>query len=167
MLAIWSLVPLPFLKPAQASGSSQFTFCWSLAWRILSNPLFSTAASEFHSQDGGRGTIKAQHYSRGTLTIWPQRNPPTFYFYQSILKETSPGCSLEGLMLRLKLQYFGHLMWKVDSLENHRLNGHEFGWTLGVGDGQGGIVCYDSWGFEESDTTEQLKWTEEIACLTQ
>ena len=36
---------------------------------------------------------------------------------QSILKETSPGCSLEGLMLRLKLQYFGHLMQKVDSLE--------------------------------------------------
>ena len=38
--------------------------------------------------------------------------------YQSILKETSPGCSLEGLMLRLKLQYFGHFMRRVDSLEN-------------------------------------------------
>ena len=36
---------------------------------------------------------------------------------QSTLKEISPGCSLEGLMLRLKLQYFGHLMWRVDSLE--------------------------------------------------
>ena len=36
MLAIWSLVPLPFLKVAWASGSSQFTYCWSLAWRILS-----------------------------------------------------------------------------------------------------------------------------------
>ena len=36
---------------------------------------------------------------------------------QSILKETSPGCSLEGLMLKLKLQYFGHLMQRVDSLE--------------------------------------------------
>ena len=36
---------------------------------------------------------------------------------QSILKETSPGCSLEGLMLRMKLQYFGHLMRRVDSLE--------------------------------------------------
>ena len=36
---------------------------------------------------------------------------------QSILKETSPGCSLEGLMLRLRLQYFGHLMQRVDSLE--------------------------------------------------
>ena len=36
---------------------------------------------------------------------------------QSILKETSPGCSLEGLMLKLKLQYFGHLMWRTDSFE--------------------------------------------------
>ena len=39
---------------------------------------------------------------------------------QSILKEISPGCSLEGLMLKLKLQYFGHLMWKVDSFEKMR-----------------------------------------------
>ena len=38
-------------------------------------------------------------------------------FNQSILKETSPGCSLEGLMLKLKLQYFGHLMWRADSFE--------------------------------------------------
>ena len=37
---------------------------------------------------------------------------------QSILKEISPGCSLEGLILKLKLQYFGHLMWRTDSLEN-------------------------------------------------
>ena len=37
---------------------------------------------------------------------------------QSILKEISTGCSLEGMMLKLKLQYFGHLMWRVDSLEN-------------------------------------------------
>ena len=78
---------------------------------------------------------------------------------QSILKEISPGCSLEGLTLKLKLQYLGHLMQRVDSWEktdagrdcgqeekgmtedemagwDHRLNGHGFGWTLGVGDGQ-------------------------------
>ena len=68
---------------------------------------------------------------------------------QPILKEISPGCSLEGMMLKLKLQYFGHLMQRVDSLErtlmlegiggrkrrmtedemagwHHRLNGHDF-----------------------------------------
>ena len=84
---------------------------------------------------------------------------------QSILKEISPGISLEGLMLKLKLQYFGHLMWRVDSLENsgrdwgqeqkgttedkmagwhHWLDGRESEWTLGVGDGQGGLVCCNS-----------------------
>ena len=100
---------------------------------------------------------------------------------QSILKEISPGCSLEGLMLKLKLQYFGHLMRRVDSLErlwcweglgagekgmtedemagwHHRLNRHEFEWTLGVGVGQGGLACCDSWGRKESDTTEWLNW---------
>jgi len=46
---------------------------------------------------------------------------------QSILKETSPGCSLEGLMLRLTLQYFGHLIWRVDSLEKTLMLG-------GIGD---------------------------------
>ena len=56
---------------------------------------------------------------------------------QSILKEISPGCSLEGLMLKLKLQYFGHLMRRV-------------------GDGQGGLACCDSWGHKESDMTERL-----------
>ena len=39
---------------------------------------------------------------------------------------------------------------------HHQLNGHGFGWTLGVGDGQGGLACFDSWGRKESDTTEQL-----------
>ena len=43
---------------------------------------------------------------------------------------------------------------------HHQLNRHEFGWTLGVGDGQGGLACCDSWGRKESDTTEGLNWTE-------
>ena len=99
---------------------------------------------------------------------------------QSILKEISLGISLEGLMLKLKLQYFGHLMQRVDSLEktlmlggiegrrwwdemagwHHRLNGQEVRWTPRVGDGQGGLVCCNSWGRKESDTTERLNWTE-------
>ena len=43
---------------------------------------------------------------------------------------------------------------------HHRLNGHEFEWTPGVGDGQGGLACCNSWSRKESDTTEQLNWTE-------
>ena len=99
---------------------------------------------------------------------------------QSILKEIAPEYSLEGLMLKLKLQYFDHLMQRADSLLtpdagkywgqeekgttegemagwHHQLNGHGFGWTLGVGDGQGGLACCGLWGPKESDTTE-LNW---------
>ena len=81
---------------------------------------------------------------------------------QSILKEISPGCSLEGLMLKLKLQYFGHLMPRTYSLEktlmlgmieggrrrgrHHWLNGHEFEQTLGDSEGQGRLVCCSPWG---------------------
>ena len=43
---------------------------------------------------------------------------------------------------------------------HHQLDGHEFEWTLGVGDGQGGLVCCGSWGHKELDTTEWLNWTE-------
>ena len=46
---------------------------------------------------------------------------------------------------------------------HHWLDGHEFEWTLGVGDGQGGLACCDSWGLKEPDTTEQLNWNELIA----
>ena len=101
----------------------------------------------------------------------------------SILTEISPGISLEGLMLKLKLQYFGHLMRRVDSLEDsdagrdwgqeergttedemarwhHWLDGRESEWTPGVGAGQGGLVCCDLWGRKESDMTERLIWSD-------
>ena len=98
-------------------------------------------------------------------------------------KGDQPGCSLERLMLKLKLQYFGHLMRRADSLEktlmlgniwgqeekgmtedemvgwHHQLDGHGFGWTPGVGDRQGGLVCCSPWGHKESDVTERLNWT--------
>ena len=48
---------------------------------------------------------------------------------------------------------------------HHRLNGHESEWTPGVGDGQGGLACCDSWGRKESDMTERLNWTELKTCL--
>ena len=102
---------------------------------------------------------------------------------QFILKEITPRCSLKGMMLKLKLQYFGHLMEEVTHWKriwcweglgqekkgvtnddmagwHHRLDGHEFEWTPGVGDGQGGLACYNSWGRKESDMTEWLNWTE-------
>ena len=97
---------------------------------------------------------------------------------QSILKEISPEYSLKGLMLKLNLKYFGHLMQRIDLFEktlmlgkiegrsrrgrqkmmvgwHHRLNGHEFEQAPRVGNGQGALVCCSPWGCKESNMTEQ------------
>ena len=97
---------------------------------------------------------------------------------KSILKEINPEYSLEGLMLKLKPQYFGYLLRRADSLEKPLMlgkvedrrrrgqqrmrwldgitssNGPEFEQTLGDGEGQEGLACCRLWGLKESDTTE-------------
>ena len=103
----------------------------------------------------------------------------------NFVKEISPEYSLEGLMLKLKLQYFGHLIWGTDSLEKtlmlgkiegsrrrgwqrmrwlvaSRLDGHEFEQASGVGDGQQGLACCNPWSHKNLDTPEQLNWTERL-----
>ena len=104
---------------------------------------------------------------------------------QSILKEISPGCSVEGLMLKLKLQYFGHLMRKADSFEKTLMLGKIEGrrrrgrqrmrwldgitdlmgasqWTPGVGDGQGGLAWLRFMGSQRvgHDWATELNWIE-------
>ena len=99
------------------------------------------------------------------------------------LKEISPEHSLEGLMLKLKLQYFGYLVWRMNSLEKTLMLGkikgrRRRGWQrvrwldgitdsmdmslskLGVGEGQGSLTCCSSWGHKELDTTERLNWSD-------
>ena len=103
---------------------------------------------------------------------------------QSILKEISPGCSLEGMILKLKLQYFGHLMWRVDSLEKTLMLGGIGGrrrrgqqrmrWLDGTTDpmdvslselwelvmDREALACCGSWSPRELYMIEQLNWTE-------
>ena len=102
---------------------------------------------------------------------------------QSILEEISPECSLEGLMLKLKLQYFGHLMWRTDSFEKTlmlgKIEGRRMRWLDGITDSMDIVwVSSGSWwwtgrpgvlqsmGVTESDATEQLDWTELLALFT-
>ena len=106
---------------------------------------------------------------------------------QSILKEISPEYSLEGLMLKLKLQSFGHLIWRTDSLEKTLMLGKTEGrrrrrqqrirwldditnlmnmslsklWEL-VMDRKASCATVHAWGWKESDTTQQLDWTKQI-----
>ena len=94
---------------------------------------------------------------------------------QSILKEINPEYSLEGLIVKLKLQYFGHLMQRADSLEktlmlgkiegrkrsrqdemvgwHHQFNEHELRPSPGDSEGQGSLECCKLWGHKELDTT--------------
>ena len=125
------------------------------------------------------GRMQERDKRRNWCTVpWTARR-----FNQSTLKESNPEYSLEGLMLKLNLQYFGHLMWRTDSLEktwcwerlkaeekgttegemigwHHWLNGHEFEQTLGAGDGQRGLACCSPWSCKESNITERLNWTD-------
>ena len=116
---------------------------------------------------------KAEHWRIDAFELWCWRRllrvPWTAgRSNQSILKEISPEYSLEVLMLKLRCQYFGHLIWRANSLEktlmwekiegkrrrgwqrirwwHHQLNGHEFEQTQGDSEGQGSLACCRSWG---------------------
>ena len=130
---------------------------------------------------------KAECWRIDAFELWCWRRflrvPWTARSNQSVLKEISPGYSLEGLMLKLKLQWFGHLMskdpdaekdWRQQEKETtevvcwmaHCLNGHEFQQIPGDGEGQGSLACCSPWGVKESDTTEWLNNNITISLLT-
>ena len=95
----------------------------------MSTKVYIVRATVFHIHGCEKWTIKkAEHQRIDAFELWCWRRllrvPWTARrSRQSILKEISPGCSLEGLMLKLKLQYFGHLMQRTDSLEKTQMLG--------------------------------------------
>ena len=131
---------------------------------------------------------KAEHQRTDAFKLWCWRRLLRVSWTarrsnQSILKEMNPEHSLEGLMLKLKLILWPSYTkcwligkdpdsgkdWRQEEKGmtedeivgwHHWLNGHEFEWTPGVGDGQGGLACFSPWGHKESDMTERLNWTE-------
>jgi len=139
---------------------------------------------------------KAEHWKIDAFELWCWRKLlrlpwTTRRSNQTILKEISPGCSLEGLMLKLKLQYFGYLKRRTNSLEKTLMLGkiegrRRRGWqrmkwldgitdsmdmslSNGVSDGQGGLACCSPWGRKESDVTGWLNLTDlnwKIKCHT-
>ena len=148
-----------------------------MSWKAIhSNKVLSTQGYGFsnshvwmweldykESEDQKIDAFKLWCWRRLLRVLWTaKRSKP------SILKEISPEYSLEGLMQTLKLQYFGHLMWRTDSFEKTLMLGKTEGrrkrgrqrmrWldgiinsmymslsTLGVGDGQGCLACYSPW----------------------
>ena len=168
-LPIWRLLGLKFLWetvkamvfPVVVYGCESWTVKKAECWRIDAFELWC--------------------WRRLLRVPWTERRSN-----QSILREISPGCSLGGLMLKLKLQTIlwppHGKSWLIGKDPNagkdwgqeekgmtedemvgwHHGHGHGFGWTPGVGDGRWGLECCDSRGLKELDMTERLNWTQKM-----
>ena len=158
---------------------------------MVSNDMITSCANRIHSRKLSKwsqdafyknNTVSALILSKG-LPWSPRDSLTARRSNQSILKEISPEYSLEGLMLKLKLQYFGHLIWRTDSMEKTLMLGNIEGrtrrgqqrmrWLDGITDStnlslsklqklvmDGNLSCCSPWGRRESDMTEWLNWTE-------
>ena len=173
------------LPPTLQQGTADPCLCWkfwvSLLWGRCSflpgsgvhKVLFVPSSSLFPQSCGSSGRVNGDLLQKGLCHI-------------QVCCIQSPYPCGRPLMLKLKLQYFGHLMWRTDSLEKTLMLGKIEGggegdyrgwdgwmasptrWTWvwassspGVGDGQGSLVCCSPWGHKESDMTERLNWTDD------
>ena len=132
--------PTPIFLPGESHG--QRSLVGLSPWRHKELDMTKWLS---HSCTDMSWTIKkAEHQRTDPFELWCWRRPLRVPWTarrskQSILKEISPECSLEGLMLKLKLQYFGHLMWRADSLEK------TWYWERLKAGGEGGDRGWDGW----------------------
>ena len=145
--------------------SSSHVWMWELdhkeGW-VLKNWCFWTAVVE--------KTLENSSDSKDINPLSPEGNQPWIFIGRTDAKAVAPVLWPPDAKSQLIGKYpdagkgWGHEEKGVTEGEmvgwHHRLHGHGFGWTLGVGDGQGGLVCCGSRGHKESDATQQLNWTE-------
>ena len=138
-------VRVGLLKKAECQRIDAFEL-W--CWRRLESPLDCKEIQPVHSKGDqswmflGRIDSKAE-----TLVLWPPHAKSWL-----IRKDSDAGRDW-------RQEEKGTTEDEMAGL-HHQLDGHEFEWTLGVGDGQEGLACCNSWGHKESDMTERLNWTE-------
>ena len=177
----------PLTQQTTSLATFSFPFHCSNSWRYSRRISVILSFVQFKNKNMTVMIMNCQRIDTFELWCWRRllRVPWTARrSNQSFLKEIHPEYSLDGLMLKLKLQYFGCLIQRTDSLEKHLdagrdrrqeekgttedemvgwhhwLDGHEFEQAPGVDDGQGSLVCYSPWGRKESDMTDRLNWTE-------
>ena len=181
MGVVW-LAKISALNSADDPQSWSLKGCWKAAWDCQAH---NQKAFIKHTDGLQKDFLgKLTSYNLQNKTVWMLFD--THNVFSLEIKPVNPGLignqeinpeySLEGLMLKLKLQYFDHLMRSVDSLEktlmlgktegrgkgaeedemvggHHWLNGHEFGQTPGDTEGQGSLACCSPWGCKKSYTT--------------
>ena len=160
----------------QGLSSQRYGFSRSHVWMWeLDNKKSWASKSWFHQTEVLERTLESSLDSKEIKWANPKRNQPWIFIERT-------DAEAEALILWMpdgKIQLIGKdpdagKDWRQEKETtedemvgwHHRLDGHECEWTPEVGDGQGGLACYNSWGCKESDTTEWLNWTELIPSLT-
>ena len=114
-------------------------------------------------------TLESPLHSKEIKSVHPKGNQPWIFFGSTDAEAEAPILwppDAKSQLIRKDPDAGRDWRQEDEMVEwHHQHSGHGFGWTPGVGDGQGGLVCCGSWGLKESDMIEQLNWTEQQQIL--